>query len=184
MPTTTMKESKKTPLSSRANHEVAAGTILIKNGALLPKELEFETEPGVPGWRFVKDFDVRGMDRKIQKTGWTFFCLAGEIKATAFGIDPQRMVRTAIERILAKSKSQDFNSLEITQMASAGSERFPLIRYITVSAQSRHIQESMFLGRGAAEADSAKNKVDPRGAAKNKKPQAPKPAIDPVPVPS
>ena len=156
-----MKESKKTPIASRANHEVAAGTILIKNGALLPKDLEFETEPGVPGWRFVKDFDVRGMDRKIQKSGWTFFCLAGEIKAPAFGIDPQRMVRTAIERILAKSQASDFNSLEITKMASAGSERFPLIRYMTVSAQSRQIQESMYLGRPSTNPQSEVRELIP-----------------------
>jgi hypothetical protein len=173
MPPATTKDSKRavTP------QEVSKGTILIKNGALLPKDLEFETEPGVPGWRVVRDFDVRSMDRKIQKTGWTFICLAGEIKATAFGIDPQRMARTAIERILAKSNSEDFNSLEITQMASVGSERFPLIRYITVSAQSRHIQESMYRGSKAA----AKNKIEP---AKNPRDLAntKKPTIDPVPV--
>jgi hypothetical protein len=140
--------------------EITTGTILIKDGALLPKDLQFETELGVPGWRLVQDFDVRAMDRKIQKTGWTFFCLAGEIKATVFGINPQRMVRTAIERILAKSQAGDFNSLEITQMVSVGSERFPLIRYITVSAQSRHIQESTFLGRDAVRALVLTRKIE------------------------
>jgi len=39
--------------------------------------------------------------------------------------------------------------MEITQVASVGSERFPLVRYITLSAQWRHIQESIFLGRPA-----------------------------------
>ena len=123
------------------------------------------------------------MDRKIQKSGWTFFCLAGVIKATAFGIDPQRMVRTAIERILAKSKSEDFNSLEITQLASVGSERFPLIRYITVSAQSRQIQESMYLGRSPGNSAPAKNKIA-AGAKPRDLATAKKPTIDPVPVPS
>ena len=179
MPPTTTKESKKTAMPQ----EITTGTILIKNGALLPKDLEFETEPGVPGWRYVKDFDVRSMDRKIQKSGWTFFCLAGVIKATAFGIDPQRMVRTAIERILAKSKSEDFNSLEITQLASVGSERFPLIRYITVSAQSRQIQESMYLGRSPGNSAPAKNKIA-AGAKPRELATAKKPTIDPVPVPS
>jgi hypothetical protein len=154
-------EPGKPPMISHMKNEIATGTVLIKNGALLPKDLQFETEAGVPGWRFVKYFDVRGLDRKIQKTGWTFFCLAGEIKATAFGIDPQRMVRTAIERILAKSQASDFNSLEITKMASAGSERFPLIRYMTVSAQSRQIQESMYLGRPSTNPQSEVRELIP-----------------------
>ena len=125
-------------------HEITMGTILIKDNAVLPKELQFESEPCVPGWRLVKDFDGYGLDREIRKTGWTFFCLAGEIKATVFGIDRQKMVRRAIERILANPRSEKFNSMEITRVASVGSERFPLVRYVTVSAQSRHIQESLF----------------------------------------
>jgi hypothetical protein len=161
MPPQTTHEPGKPPMISHMKNEITTGTVLIKNGALLPKDLQFETEAGVPGWRYVKYFDVRGMDRKIQKTGWTFFCLAGEVKATAFGIDPQRMVRTAIERILAKSTSEDFNSLEITQMASAGSDRFPLIRYMTVSAQSRQIQEGMFLGHPEASQKTEVRKFSP-----------------------
>jgi len=120
-------------------HEITTGTILIKDDAVLPEELQLESEPCVPGWRLVKNFDACGLDRGIQKTGWTFFCLAGEIKATVFGIDRQKMVRRAIERILASPKLEELNSLEITRVASVGSERFPLVRYVTVSARLRHI---------------------------------------------
>ena len=126
--------------------EITAGTILIKNNAVLPKELRFESEPCVPGWRLINDFDGSGLDREVRKTGWTFFCLAGEIKATVFGIDRQKIVRRAIERILANPGSEKFNSMEIKRVASVGSERFPLVRYVTVFAQPRHIQESLFLG--------------------------------------
>ena len=135
----------KEPEESPMAHEITTGAILIKDSALLPKELKFESESCVPGWSLVQDFDGYGLDREIQKTGWTFFCLAGGIKATVFGVDRQKMVRRAIERILASPKSAKFNSLEITRVASAGSERFPLVRYVTVSAQSRHIQESFSL---------------------------------------
>jgi hypothetical protein len=128
-------------------HEITTGTILIKDNALLPKELQFETEPCVPGWRLVKDLDGYGLDRRIQKAGWTFFCLVGEVKATVFGIDSQKITRKAIERILTRTKSQDFNSLEIMRVSSVGSKRFPLVRYVTVSAESRHIQQSLFLSR-------------------------------------
>jgi hypothetical protein len=52
------------------------------------------------------------------------------------------MVRRAIERILANRELEKFNSLEIVRVASLASRRFLGIRHVTVSAQSRHIQES------------------------------------------
>ena len=106
-------------------HEITIGTILIKDNAVLPKELRFESEPCVPGWRLVNDFDGSGLDREVRKTGWIFFCLAGEVKATVFGIDRQKMVRRAIERILANPGSEDFNSMEITASGFRGLGTFP-----------------------------------------------------------
>jgi hypothetical protein len=126
-------------------HGITTGTILIKDDVPLPKGFHFESEPCVPGWKVVTHLDAYGLDRAIQKAGWTFFCMVGDIKATVFGIDRQKMARRAIERILASSKLEKFNSLEITRVASVGSERFPLVRYLTVSAQPRHVQESLFL---------------------------------------
>jgi hypothetical protein len=46
-------------------------------------------------------------------------------------------------------------------MASAGSERFPLIRYMTVSAQSRQIQQNMFLASPVATPKSEARKFNP-----------------------
>ena len=130
-------------------HEIIAGSILIEENTVLPKELLFETEACVPGWRVVKDSDGSGLlGREISRIGWTFFCLAGEVRSTVFGIDRQKMARRAIERILARAKSEKLNSLEILQVTSVGSERFPLVRHLTVSARLRHIQQSLFLSRG------------------------------------
>ena len=36
---------------------IKAGTILIKEGALLPEALRLESESCVPGWRLIKDLD-------------------------------------------------------------------------------------------------------------------------------
>ena len=125
--------------------EMTTGTILIKDSALLPKELRLETNPCLPGWGLVQDFDAYGLDREIQKTGWIFFSLAEVIRATVFGLDLQKMIRRAIERILSNPKSERFNSLEITRVASVGSGRFPGVRFITVPANSRHIQKGLTL---------------------------------------
>lgn len=121
---------------------IKTGTILIKQGTILPKTPQFESEPCAPGWRLVKNLDGSGLDRKIHEAGWTFFYLAGEIKATAFGFDKQKTARRVVKRILANLKSEYFNSLEITRVAS---KRFLGVPYATVSAHSRHIHESAFL---------------------------------------
>jgi hypothetical protein len=127
---------------AQAQDAIKAGDILIREGILLPQALRIESGPYVPGWRLVENFDGRGLDRAVREAGWTFFFLAGKIKATAFGFNRQKMVRSAIRRILANPKSKQFNSLEITEVAS---KRFLGVPYVIVTSQSRHIQESLFL---------------------------------------
>jgi hypothetical protein len=121
---------------------IKPGTILIKEGTLLPETLRFESVPCVPGWRLAKDLDGCGLDRKIREAGWTFLCLAGQLGATVVGIDEQKTLTRALDQILANPESAEFNSLEIMRVTSEASKRFLGVRYMTVSAQSRHIQES------------------------------------------
>jgi hypothetical protein len=121
---------------------IKTGTILIKDGTFLPDALRFESEPCAIGWRLVKHLDGYGLGRRVHEAGWTFFCLAGETKATIFGLDVQKTVRRAVKRILANLKPGKFNSLEITHVAR---KRFLGVRYVTVSAHSRHIRENVFL---------------------------------------
>jgi hypothetical protein len=87
------------------------------------------------------------LDRKIREAGWTFFCIAGQLGATVFGIDEQKTLSRAVEQILANLELAEFNSMEIIRVASEASKRFLGVRYLTVSAQSRHIQESAPLFR-------------------------------------
>ena len=126
---------------------IKTGTILIKEGTLLPEVLRFESEPCAPGWRLVKNHDGYGLGRKIHEAGWTFSWGAGEIGATVFGLDEQKTLRRAVEQILANLEPAEFNSLEIMRVASEASKRFLGVRYVTVSAQSRDIQESAPLFR-------------------------------------
>jgi hypothetical protein len=121
---------------------IQAGTILIKDGALFPKALVFESEPYSPGWKLVKGLDGYALDRKAHQAGWTFFYLAGEGRATVFGREGQETVRKAIKRILADMKSENCNSLEITRVAF---KHFLGVPCATVSFHLRNMQESMFL---------------------------------------
>jgi len=136
--------------------EIKAGTVLVKENALLPKELRFEWEPCTAGWRLVKDFDGYELDRKIQSTGWTFFWLAEEMKAIVFGMDEQTMVRGAIARILDNSKSERFNSLQITRMVS---KHFLGVPFMAVYAHRRHIQESISLFRDERVSERDQTKI-------------------------
>ena len=122
--------------------KIKTGTILIEEGALLPESLRFESETYSNGWRSVKNLDGCGLDRKIREAGWTFFYMAGEIRASVFGFDREKAPGRAVNRLLANLKVEKFNSLEITQVAA---KRFLGLPYVTVSAHSRHIQESMVL---------------------------------------
>ena len=121
---------------------IKSGTILTKEGTLLPDGLRLESESCAPGWRSVRNLDGYGLDRKIRAAGWTFFSLACEIKATVLGFDGQKTVRRAVRRILVNLKSEKFNSLEITKVTS---KRFLGVPYASVSAHPRHIQESVVL---------------------------------------
>jgi hypothetical protein len=130
-------------------HEITRGDILIKDDAPLPQELRFESQPCVPNWKVVTSLKSPALDREIQKTGWTFLSLAGETKASVFGIDHAKMIRRAIEAIVTSKSSQRFNSLEIVEIKFVGSPRFPLVHYVALSAQWRHIQQHIipFLSR-------------------------------------
>lgn len=121
-----------------------AGTILIKEGAPLADSLLLETEPYSKGWRLLRKLDGYGLDRKVREAGWTFFLLAGEIKTMAFGFEGEKRTHKAASRIMARLKSQNFNCVEITLVAG---KRFLGLPYVSVTAHSRHIQESGVLFR-------------------------------------
>jgi hypothetical protein len=128
---------------------IETGRIFVRDGIELPESLQIESELYMPGWRVVKNLDGYALGRKIHDARWTFFCLAYETKAAVFGLDAEKMMRRAIERIVAnrESEAEKFNSLEIARVAWWSSERFLGIRHLSVSVQSRHIQESPFLFR-------------------------------------
>src|SRR5260370_17340113 len=112
---------------------IKPGTILIKEGALLPETMRFESESCLPGWRLVKDLDGSGLDRKIREAGWTFFRAAGQLGATVFGLDEQKTARRALEQILANLESAEVNSLQIMRVPSQVSTRFLASPFVTVS---------------------------------------------------
>src|SRR5437667_7041629 len=119
-----------------------SGTVLIRENTLLPAGLAVESEVFLPDWRVVKNLDRSTLARNIEGANWSFFYLAGGIRATVLGRDRSGTLRRAVKCVLAKQEGQKFNSLEITRVIS---KRFFGIPFMSVTAHSRHIQQGVAL---------------------------------------
>lgn len=118
---------------------VQAGAILMQDWPGMPQIVGLESEPCFEDWSLVKVLDGFALDRKIHAAGWNFFFMAAEVRAMFFGSLKPAKVRSALKRILAKTKPQHFNALEVTAIVA---RHFLGVPYVTVSAHSRHIQHS------------------------------------------
>jgi hypothetical protein len=117
------------------------GTVLMmmKDWIGVPHCPGLETEPCFGEWSVVKVPDAFALEREIHAAGWNFFFMATEVKATYFGFLGQQKIHRALKRILAKVNPEHFNGLEVTKIAA---RHFLGVPYVTVSAHSRHIQQS------------------------------------------
>ncbi len=118
---------------------ITAGNILVQEGTKLPKSLLLQSESNSNGWAAVKDARST-FEKAVQEAGWTFFFMAGEIKANVFGFDRQKARRAALKRLIADAKSQHCNSIEITRVVDKSFLRVP---YVSISAHPRHLQKGM-----------------------------------------
>lgn len=118
---------------------IKAGTILIETSALMPDSVALGAQSSTSGWSSVANLDLNELDTAINKAGWTFFFMAGEIKITAFGWDNQSAVRRAMKHVLTNVASHKCNCVEITDVSCKSFLGMP---YVNISAHSRHIQQS------------------------------------------
>ena len=118
---------------------ITAGSIWVEEGTHLPKSILLQSESNSNGWAAVKDARST-FEKAISEEGWTFFFMAGEIKATVFGFDRQKALRAALKRLIADVKSQHCNSIEITQVMGKSCLSVP---YVSVSAHPRHLQRGV-----------------------------------------
>jgi hypothetical protein len=121
------------------NNEVTAGSILIDEGIRLPNSILRRSQADSNGWAALNGARS-AFEKDVQEAGWTFFFMAGEIKATVFGFDKQKTLRAALKRLIANVKSQHCNSIEITQVTG---KSFLKVPYVSVSAHPRHLQKGL-----------------------------------------
>jgi hypothetical protein len=118
------------------------GSILLSQSKLMKESFALETTPCWGNWSLVKVLDGFAVDRKIHAAGWNFLFMAAEVKVMFFGTLGPGKIQKALQQILAKVKSQQFNGLEVT---GVDARHFLGMPYSVVTAHSRHIQESCFL---------------------------------------
>jgi hypothetical protein len=135
--------------------KIIRGTILIKEGTLLPENVKLESVPYLNGWRLAQGLASQELDRRLCEARWNLFYMAEEVKVVVVGLDLEKMTRRAGGRIVASTKLDRFNCLEIADVAA---KRFLGGLFVTVSAHPRHIQEStvLFHAKRLAEWDHAK----------------------------
>jgi hypothetical protein len=136
------------------------GTILIDERPLITQLLGLESEPYSGNWSVVKTLDGFALDSKIRAAGWNFFFMAAEVKVMFFGALGTKKIQNAVKRILAKVRHQNFNGLEVTGIVA---KRFLGVPYATVSAHSRHIQQSWRLDSAEARRTSQREAEWARG---------------------
>jgi hypothetical protein len=96
----------------------------------------------VPGRKLAKGLDGYSLQRKIRAVGWTFFCLAGDLRATFFRATNDSWLRTSIKRILKNPTTTRLNSPEITRVDSKQFLGFPRAG---ANTRWRRIQQCMIL---------------------------------------
>jgi hypothetical protein len=118
---------------------IRVGTMLIEDGTPTPESLVIGAEPYSPGWSFIVKSTSAQLGRELESAGWTFFYMAGEIRASGFGFNDQSRTDRAVAHVMGAVKLQNCNCLEITQMRQRSFLGLP---YTSLVAHARHIQRS------------------------------------------
>ena len=116
---------------------IVGGTLLVQENTLLPKPSAQDTQSIGNGWARIRN--NLAFKKKLAAAGWTFFYMAGSIRATALGFERSRMMRAAVRRVLATAALEKCNCLEIDHIMMRS---FCGIPCVTVLAHSRHIQQA------------------------------------------
>lgn len=129
---------------------ISAGSILVAESAHLPRSLQPESGAYLNGWAKVQN-PRSTFEKTVQDEGWTFFFMAGEIRATVFGFDRPKALRTVLQRLIADVNSQHCNSIEIMSVVD---KSFLKVPYLSVTAHPRHLQKSgMFISANGVDSD-------------------------------
>ena len=134
--------------------------MMVQHSTLL-QSLGIESEPYCKNWRSLGILDSSVLDHKLRAAGWNLFFMAEELRAVVPAWGGENTVRRGLKRLLAQTRLQHFNCLEVSHILR---RRFFGIPYVSVAAHPRHIQESCRLQPSEQRAeDSVNQEVNAEG---------------------
>jgi len=121
------------------SNQIQAGTMMVQQSASM-RSLGIESEPYSGSWRSLGVLESSGLvaSRKVWAAGWSLFFMAGELRAVVPAWGGQSTLRAGVKRLLAQTRLQHFNCLEVTHILK---KHFLGIPYVSIAAHSRHIQD-------------------------------------------
>ena len=118
-------------------NQIQAGTMMVQQSASM-RSLGIESEPYSGSWRSLGILESSGLDDKVRAAGWNLFFMANELRALVPAWGGQSTLRAGVKRLLAQTRLQHFNCLEVTHILK---KHFLGIPYVSIAAHSRHIQD-------------------------------------------
>ena len=126
---------------------LTAGSILLDRHIDLLNSILLDSAPDSSGWLTLNGTRP-AFEQEVHEAGWTFFFMAGAIKATVFGFDREKTLRAALRRLITNVKSHKCNAIEINQVTV---KSFLKIPSVNVSAHLRHVQKGLVFDGAAAQ---------------------------------
>ena len=117
---------------------ITNGLILIEEGTLLPDSIGLETGLFPGGWAPASHYKGQ-LEEELRTAGWIFYQLADAIRTISFGVNRQKMIHTALRRIITQVKLHRCNCVEIDEVAAHSLWGIP---YVSISAHVRHIERA------------------------------------------
>ena len=117
-------------------NEIQSGTMMVQQSTFLGS-LEVKSELYCQDWRSLGAQDSAGLDHKVRAAGWNLFFMAGELRAVVPAWGGQNTLRRGVKRLLAQTRLQHFNCLELSHVLR---KYFLGVPYVSIAAHPRHIQ--------------------------------------------
>ncbi len=135
--------------------EILPGTIMMREGVLLPESAQVESRKYSNAWRTLTGMDIFAFDQMLSAAGLHLFFLAGKLDVLEVGRGASA-VRRGLRRILARVRKLDLNCMQVTEIKPTQILGFPCV---AIRADSFHIQTGRIL-QSSAQRRSEQNDKD------------------------
>lgn len=122
-------------------NNLPSGSLLVDTAAVYPVPLRTASS-GEFGWVRVADRNqAQDLEPALIAAGWSFFSIAGSVRARGFGLQRQSRFETALSQLVRTTKKRGCNCLQIDAITRGWFFGIPCVE---VSGHLRRIQKNNF----------------------------------------